>query len=809
MNRINLPKTGAEKEIEDRKWAGWTNTAKPFDPNKPFHRINCPTFKTEEVLGKDETEEERVARVDGLREDGRGFDRGCKIPTDIDIDGFLEEILKRAIRDPREAIRAVPGWVAVRAEEVFQEVEGILLRSYQTWTDVPLLQWHRWYDWNLFMNPAPGYGFLRGRANRPPEIPALKKNGDPNDFQQAAIRNFNKSEAETMECEFDCGLFGSRLCEPDINEVESSGPMFEADLAWPLAGQYAWATGRWIYDCGHPTTDNKGLDQLHLKGGGVVITGTFQEETKAGFKFEFGNARVKTKVLVRNAQNEGSMVPFIKGRTVVKFADFTVDTINGEEVSNIDLATVRRFSRARPDGVVTLRLCEGVEGRFQGRLGLNGRVFRDANGDQEINEDRIGARVIKAVVEAGLTRSELHPTKAVATARWEAALFKENGGNFVPAIQFMFFATTEGGYRPDIGPINTQDYEFIVDLPPFDDSERWPIGKTSEFPLNTGALRVPELLATSDFLSFETAINRTMGKKGILGKSTFKPGKADPIVTLIQPDPNVAPKQVNVKIPLKSLPAGTDYYGVILSLGWHDPTREQARRVKKITVKIQEVKLGSELHDVDASFLSQGEWQLRIGVNGRWIDKREEDLNAGDTIKFTNEPFVFFLADDGMVSIAAHGEETDDVHDIYRAREDEDRILKIPTVDVPLVPNKFLPDREVQYEVDCVRGDKEMRRKVVSAFLSNQATSLDVENDPLGRLDPYHKNREGEVNPIPVSTLGPVEQRFDLIALPTTEVGKSAELAEKVFEIFGEFDYRLRFTVKAEPQEIEDFKEKS
>src|SRR5262249_17922707 len=45
----------------------------------------------------------------------------------------------------------------------------------------------------------------------------------------------------------------------------------------------------------------------------------------------------------------------------------------------------------------------------------------------------------------GLMRSELHPCRAIATARWEGFKFKENP-KAVPAIRFMFFASTKGGY---------------------------------------------------------------------------------------------------------------------------------------------------------------------------------------------------------------------------------------------------------------------------------------------------------------------------------------------------------------------------
>ena len=38
------------------------------------------------------------------------------------------------------------------------------------------------------------------------------------------------------------------------------GPMFNnPQWIWPMSGQYCWLTGRWIYDCGHATSDDKSV----------------------------------------------------------------------------------------------------------------------------------------------------------------------------------------------------------------------------------------------------------------------------------------------------------------------------------------------------------------------------------------------------------------------------------------------------------------------------------------------------------------------------------------------------------------------
>jgi hypothetical protein len=97
----------------------------------------------------------------------------CHIAEDIPFATVTEMILAAAGRGSRSIVGKVPAWVLVKDEqpdeEEFDEVEEILVRSYQTWTDFPLFQWHRWYDWNLFVLPAPGFEYLRSLANSLPK----------------------------------------------------------------------------------------------------------------------------------------------------------------------------------------------------------------------------------------------------------------------------------------------------------------------------------------------------------------------------------------------------------------------------------------------------------------------------------------------------------------------------------------------------------------------------------------------------------------------------------------------------------------
>ena len=198
----------------------WTETTKDWDYQKPFHRFNSPSSHP------------GLARVDG-----KGYGCGCHAPSDGPDDSVFGLIIQAVAR-------AIPGWVPVK-DETEQEVEGHLDRCFQTWTDVPLLQWHWYYDWNFHIAPEPAFDYLRGLGN-------IATTG--REFNPVGKRSVTASN--TMECEWDCGAFGTR-----------PGSMFDnSQWLWPLTGQYCWIAGRWIYDCGHATSfdKSKGLMRTEL-----------------------------------------------------------------------------------------------------------------------------------------------------------------------------------------------------------------------------------------------------------------------------------------------------------------------------------------------------------------------------------------------------------------------------------------------------------------------------------------------------------------------------------------------------------------
>lgn len=667
-------------------WTGWSDTAKPWDKDKPFHRYKCPTIR-------------------GPQATGRGYDCGCRLPTEVPYASALEMVVSLK-RDPRNLIRTIPAWVPVQANGKIvtapQELEGVLLRGYQTWTDHPPYQYHRWYDWNFMVAPADGFEYLLGPANNGGPI---EKDEDNPNFTQALIRDLGKGgniAARSMECEFDCGLFGSRF---GTKGLRSSGFMFEwdsadQDLAWPMTGQYFWGRGNWIYDCGHPTSDFK-------------------------------------------------------------------------------------------------------------------------EGDN-----------------AGLTRSELHPMTAMATARWEAFQFPENGSYRVPAIQFMFFATAEGGYTdPERRTtLPTEKIEFILDLPEHP-AQKGPmaIGHTPGVPHNT--FDMPRLLKHVNFTSFESSINKT--SKGT-GRS-FKGSKVEPLIEVIpnKEHPGALPKQVKVTFPFGSAigPNSADYYGMILSLGWLDPDLSQARRVRKVKVTFDHVE-PFDSHDYVFGISAPGEFQIRYGVNGRWGQERREKVKKGTPIPLNNHKTVeFYLCEDDPIRIACQGEETDRVHDVYMESTDDERTIRMEKAEVlfftgagdikpahraksystgsefPEVgPETSIPKRAVTvdepgpmfYFEHCMpraageSADLVYARWVMSAVADMLMSTLAVENDPLGRIDPHHHTNEGDIrNPITPLEVG-AKKQGRLTGLLSKEIGHSAELAEDPKHV----DYYLFFTIETEPQKI-------
>jgi hypothetical protein len=177
----------------------------------------------------------------------------------------------------------------------------------------------------------------------------------------------------------------------------------------------------------------------------------------------------------------------------------------------------------------------------------------------------------------------LNPLRAMATASWEAFGFAENTPaktrpirNAVPAIRFMFIASSHGGHL-DHPALADGDYEFILDLPPPPEPPSpFPVGHTlahkrtdglPDFPQNTIVLR-PMLLR-----DLRTPFGNVR--------------RVEPVIELLQSDkgPGIV-EQVKVTVKADTLTKDTGHAGFLLSLGWFDPNIERAKTAKSARAKI-------------------------------------------------------------------------------------------------------------------------------------------------------------------------------------------------------------------------------
>ncbi len=283
------------------------------------------------------------------------------------------------------------------------------------------------------------------------------------------------------------------------------------------------------------------------------------------------------------------------------------------------------------------------------------------------------------------SRSELHPLKAVATARFEGFHFKENK-KATPAIQFMFFANKFGGYMDydDLTCRNKKPYEFIVDLPEAPCEEGPPeveVGSTRGKPktsVNTVVLR-PKLLKHFETPRFSNAADKSAvfpptGRK-LLG---LYEGPLKPKVELLPPPDTSKPllRQAKITIPDELLKKG-DSYGVIISLGWRDFSGEQAKKVKKCTFSFKQLKR-------DASFnheTSKEEWRLKACVNGRWHQWEFEGVSKRDSRDLSDKKWTIYLHEYDSLKITANGAEVDCTDDVY-FWDEKDRAFEIKYADV-------------------------------------------------------------------------------------------------------------------------------
>jgi len=617
------------------------NDKKPWNRDRLFQRVNSPSFAP--ANSAPPFPEGSIARdgvTGALRLTGDGHAQGTRRPADFDAGSGIDLIR-------RQLIRTVPAWVKTahpsddlqtNERTAEQEIYGQLKRSFQTWTDAPPFQWHRWYDWNFHIEAAKEFDWLRGAGN-------IKGEPDPDEKPSENQRKFPMVDAvrgDVMECEWDVGAFGPK-----------PGPMFNdrdrgqtsVDWVWPMAGDFVWLVGRSIYDGGHEDTQ---------------------------------------------------------------------------------------------------KLC----------------------------------------------RSELHPCKAMATARREAFAFPAVG-HAVAATQFSFFASVHGGVVDfkTLKPKDGKNYEFLVDLPvrphAFQPLQH-PVGATSDFPFNRIALRHVEPIFHLDFSRHTTAFGKHLTAEQLRA--------TPPEITFERPkdEADETKWQARIKIPIVDLikkHGEFDTYGVVISLGWPDPTGDEGRKVKKVQVNFRDL--------LPHAFKPNSQiWRFKVGVNGRWFHWEREDVMKVTFIHkpkgppeivvrpvpiplSMDTPLTLFLHEDDVVRVSTHGAILGPVDGVHTGRTpsgtlggnilggfgtDDARTVKISPVQVAIEGGvsalDIFPDENF--------GDQNLLMKIITILESIALAPLDLVLLLLGLLG---------LNPrqlAAIGTLRPVEWNRDVDVRPFAETGTHA-----------------------------------
>jgi len=298
----------------------FNNETKSVDAGRPMHRIQSPTFST-----------------DKQRPSGRGYECGCRhtgmydpltIADNLAILGLkagiaaipgigpfltgvnaaiagvtgtdLEEELAKLLKHAGERLifarylRSIPAWVPVdrkgfpqddpNFKEVPVEIEGFLSRSFQSFRDMPHLQWSRWYKWAFHVDPATGYRHMIGSGNVATESESERLSEV--DANRAELTNidFNSS----IECILDCGAFYNA---PGNRSGDKLGIMpalmFHPKWPfWPVANDYFWCRGRFVYDCAHASNSKTEGPGMGLHPTTINPISMFAFSRREGFKFE-------------------------------------------------------------------------------------------------------------------------------------------------------------------------------------------------------------------------------------------------------------------------------------------------------------------------------------------------------------------------------------------------------------------------------------------------------------------------------------------------------------------------------------------
>lgn len=588
----------------------YTNTAKPFDVQaRPFHRINAPDYD----LAKDPPTGVAPAPAARGAASGRGRDCGCRAPEDL-MPSVVTALLADVVVDALNKAVNVLIPVKEAIERLISQANALAKRFLNT----PDFDFPRIFlaeIKKIIVNTAEGLLFGRMMRSVPQWVPVGRKAFNEKSFNYDDRPAGQGQAAREEEREVEGLVARSFQMSNDIPHIQWARFARWAFHLRPLPG-YEYLVGK-----GNVPSDE---EELILRGDATFLSDAFP------------------------------LIPSVP--------------IYGQDSANpcIEcLLDTGAISQPPGDTASPDRTVPGV-------MFNSGWPFWPVGGDHLWAAGRWAYECTRVAGTDKLNPTQLNPLKAVATARFEGFKFVSNPAS-VPAVRFLFYATSEGGYvnfrprtdeeqprgadgsprtgavRPGLFQLRDRDYEFIVDLPPAPEGrDRYPIGHTPAFTLNTIALRaalLQEVQQASEF-SAKALDADTPPPEGV----TFV--ELEPIVEVIRPaDRTKAPSQVKVTVPLTKLPASANprvACGFVLNLGWHDPAAVLIKDLVKVTVALDKV-----------AFTQGGTVRLKTGINGRWssVGTDRETITGHRTIRPNKESGgeILFLPRDGRITLSCMG----------------------------------------------------------------------------------------------------------------------------------------------------------
>ncbi len=340
---------------------------------------------------------------------------------------------------------------------------------------------------------------------------------------------------------------------------------------------------------------------------------------------------------------------------------------------------------------------------------------------------------------------------------------------------------------------------------------------------------------------------------------TFNTGgdfRFDPFAEDYEFEVELPPTRVKVRIPLSLMkPSGDSSCGMLISLGWQDSGRTLARRVFVVTVRLDQIVV-----TIKHETITDPEWRVNVGVNGRWLyyadgttpgfrKDKAKTKEVGRNSRLTlNRTITLFLAQDDTISVSVHGMEQDGLGDIMELPPDRqhgnvpteavsallkvlttdflsDRMLRGPapvklrvsssqaptTVQVPFIGRQVDWRRDLDTAADTSAAQKARTSIVARAMFLRLATVALDANDPLGLIDPnirfpqpnFGRTNDATDTEDPLTVDEVIKEvglgrvkRCQLTAYETEVIGRMANLVYHPRSV----DYVIRYDVKVDAQ---------